>query len=127
MLFSAVRRSILLAALLCTLLASRAYAASTTTTLEITASGNPATTAPAKSAITLSATVSNGNPVTAGQVNFYDATFTFVPGIGNHLYKTVFVGTSSNTTSSSTSSSLTITGIYPTATSIGRLQRRWTS
>ncbi len=80
--------------------------------------------------------------VNPGQVNFCDAsapycsdthllgtaqlspagtaTLKFVPGIGVHSYKAVFLGTSSDAASSSSESALTVTGSgsYPTTTSI---------
>jgi hypothetical protein len=44
----------------------------------------------------------------------------FVPGIGSHSYKAVFVGTTSNSASSSSASSLTVTGTYPSTTTIAQ-------
>jgi hypothetical protein len=99
------------------------------------------TTVASGSVVTLTATVNSGaGAVTTGLVNFCDATaayctdihivgmaqltstgaatLTFVPGIGSHSYKAVFVGTTSNSASSSSASSLTVTGTYPTATTI---------
>jgi Bacterial Ig-like domain (group 3) len=92
--------------------------------------------------VTLTATVASGTTtkVTAGTVNFCDATAAYctdihllgtaqltsagtatinlLPGIGSHSFNAVFVGTSSYTTSSSSTDQLTvtITGTYPTAT-----------
>ena len=90
----------------------------TTTTLTISSAGAPVSTVASGSAVTLTAAVqSNGAPVTAGTVNFCDATaahctdihllgtaqltpagtasLKFIPGIGNHSYKAVFTGTGS--------------------------------
>jgi hypothetical protein len=118
-----------------------AFAATTTTTLAVTSSGSAATTVASGSVVTLTATVNSGaGAVTTGLVNFCDATaayctdihivgmaqltstgaatLTFVPGIGSHSYKAVFVRTTSNSASTSSASSLTVTGTYPTATTI---------
>jgi hypothetical protein len=127
---------------LCALLmVPAAFAASTTTTLSVTSVGSAVTTIPSGNVVTLTATVSSGaGAVTTGQVNFCDATVTyctdihlmgtaqltsagtavlrFVPGIGSHSYKAVFVGTNSNVGSSSSTSALTITGLFPTAATI---------
>jgi hypothetical protein len=125
------------------LAASPAYAATTTTTLTITSNGGAVTTVAPRTVVTLTAAVNTGAAVlTTGQVNFCDATATyctdihivgtaqltsagtammkFVPGIGSHSYKAVFVGTNSNTTSSSAGSSLVVTGAgtYPSTATI---------
>jgi sugar lactone lactonase YvrE len=82
----------------------------------------------------------DGTAVTPGQVNFCDAsakyctdihllgtaqltsagtsTLKFHPGIGSHSYKAVFIGTNSKAGSSSAASALTVTGIFPTITTI---------
>src|SRR5882724_5121693 len=96
-----------------------AFAAATTTTLSVTSGGSAVTTVVSGSVVTLTATVNSGaGAVTTGLVNFCDATATyctdvhilgtaqltsagtatqrFVPGIGSHSYKAVFVGTNSN-------------------------------
>lgn len=111
---------------------SHAFAGTTTTTLTVTSGGNAVTTVPAKTVVTLTATAKAGTtPVKVGQVNFCDAAAThctdihilgtqqltsagtailkFVPGIGSHSYKAVFLGTTSETKSSSSLSSLTVT------------------
>jgi hypothetical protein len=46
------------------------------------------------------------------------ATLHLRPGIGSHTYQAVFVGTNTMAASSSAASSLTVTGTYPTMTSI---------
>jgi len=43
----------------------------------------------------------------------------FIPAIGNHSYKAVFVGTVAAASSSSSTVALTVTGTFPTATTIG--------
>jgi hypothetical protein len=91
--------------------------------------------------VTLTATVMTGSaPVAPGQINFCDATaksctdihilgtaqltsagtatLHLRPGIGSHTYQAVFVGTNAMAASSSAASSLTVTGTYPTMTSI---------
>src|SRR3984885_13019582 len=116
-----------------------AFAATTTTTLAVTSGGSAVTTVASGSVVTLTATENSGaGAVTTGLVDFCDATATyctdihivgtaqltsagaatlkFVPGIGSHSYRAVFVGTTSNPASSSSASSLTVTGIYPTTT-----------
>jgi hypothetical protein len=115
----------------------------TTTTLGVTSGGSTVTTVTSGSAITLTATVTDGSTaVTPGQVSFCDAsasyctdihllgtaqlspagtaTLTFVPGIGVHSYKADFLGTGSDAASSSSASTLTVTGSgrYLTTTSI---------
>jgi sugar lactone lactonase YvrE len=115
--------------------------AATTTGLALTASSGAASTVPAGTVVTLTASVSSGSgKITTGQVNFCDATatyctdihllataqltsagtavFRFRPGIGSHSYKAVFVGTKTNAASSSSASALTVTGKYPTTTTI---------
>ena len=113
----------------------------TTTALTVASAGNPVTTIASGNAVSLIATVqSAGAPVTAGTVNFCDATaahctdihllgtaqltaagtaaIKFIPGIGSHSYKAVFVGTNTFGMSASAASALTVTGLYPTATAI---------
>ncbi|HEY0307154.1 MAG TPA: FG-GAP-like repeat-containing protein [Acidobacteriaceae bacterium] len=120
---------------------SAAAQTATTTALSITAAGSTVATAPAKTVVTLTATVLSGSmPVTTGQVNFCDATaahctaihllgsaqltsagtstLKFIPGIGSHSYKAVFAGTNSNAASSSNASPLAVTGTHPTTTAI---------
>ena len=136
-------------AFLCSLflLALPAFAATTTTTtnttLSVTSGGAGVTTVASGSVVTLTATVLAGTtPVTPGLVKFCDATaayctdihilgtaqltsagtatLKFVPGIGTHSYKAVFVGTNSYAASSSSASALSVTGLYPTTTSIAQ-------
>jgi hypothetical protein len=121
-----------------------AFAASpTTTNLAIVSAGNAVTTVPSGGVVTLIATVTNGTgPVTPGRVNFCDATASFctdihllgtaqltsagtasmklIPGVGNHSYKAVFVGTNNNSASTSGTGSLTVTGKFPTTTTIAQ-------
>jgi sugar lactone lactonase YvrE len=111
-----------------------------TTTLAVTSGGNAVTTVTAGSVVTLTATVDADGTVTQGQIIFCDATaarcensavlgtaqlttagtatLRFVPGIGSHSYKAIFVGTLSIATSTSAAQPLTVTGLYPTATTI---------
>jgi len=103
----------------------------TATTLTVAAAGSPVTTVAAGTVVTLTATVTEGtNPVTAGPVNFCDAsanlctdihllgtaaltgngtaTFKFVPGPGAHSYKAMFVESGYGLGSSSAASALTV-------------------
>jgi sugar lactone lactonase YvrE len=111
-----------------------------TTTLAVTSGGNAVTTVTAGSVVTLTATVDADGTVTQGQIIFCDATaarcensavlgtaqlttaatatLRFVPGIGSHNYKAIFAGTLSIATSTSAAQPLTVTGLYPTATTI---------
>ena len=97
--------------------APQACAASpTVTTLAISSGGQATTSVSSGSVVTLTATVSTGTtPVTVGQVKFCDAAvsyctdihllglaqvtsagtavFKYVPSVGSHSYKAVFVGT----------------------------------
>ena len=122
--------------------AQQAWAAlATTTTLAVTSGGNPVTTVTSGSVVTLTATVTSGStPVAPGRVNFCDASaayctdihllgtaqltsagttaLKFVPGVGSHSYKAVFVGTNSDAASSSSVAALTVTGKYPSTTTI---------
>jgi hypothetical protein len=116
-------------------------ASSTTTQLTITSAGSPVTSTSSGSVVTLTAMVVSGNSsVTVGQVNFCDATaaactgthlfgtaqlttagtaaLSFVPGVGSHSYKAVFLGTSSAASSTSSASPLTVTGGSPSTTTI---------
>jgi hypothetical protein len=91
--------------------------------------------------VTLTATVKAGGvSLTTGKVTFCDATatystdihivgsaqltsagtaiFKFIPGIGSHSYNAVFAGAGTFSTSSSNASPLTVTGNYPTSTTI---------
>lgn len=117
----------------------------TTTTLAVTSSGSAVTTVASGSVITLTATVKSGSAtVTTGQVNFClasstncadihllgtaqltgsgSATLKFVPGVGNHGYRAVFLGTTSAAASDSAVSALKVTGtgVYPATTSIAQ-------
>ena len=116
-----------------------------TTTLTATSSGASVTTISSGSVVALQATVTMaGAPVTVGQVTFCDASaahcsdihalgtaqltsagtaiLKFVPGIGNHSYKAVFYGRFGGSSpvagSSSGTTALTVTGTFPTTTSI---------
>jgi hypothetical protein len=114
-------------------------AGATTTTLTISANGATVTTVPAKTPVTLTATVTTGgSPVVLGQVNFCDATaafctdihllgtaqltaagtatLRFIPGLGNHRYQAVFLGTRTSVTSASNIPKLAVTGTNPTTT-----------
>ncbi len=113
----------------------------TATALTITAAGQAVTTVASGTAVTLTATVTmNGAPVTPGVVTFCDATaaicensailstaqlttagtatLIFIPGIGSHSYKAVFVGTTAAAAATSSTQSVTVTGTYPTTTAL---------
>jgi CSLREA domain-containing protein len=119
----------------------------TLTTLAVTSGGSAVTSVASGSKVTLTASVTaNGSAVTVGLVNFCDASATYCtdihllgsaqltglgtaaislyPGIGSHSYKAVYVGTPGAATTvylssvSSPNASLTVTGLYPTATAI---------
>jgi hypothetical protein len=122
--------------------------AATTTTLTITSGGNIVAlggSVASGSEITLTAEVTSGSTqLTIGQVNFCDASaahcadihvlgtaqltsagtavYRFHPGIGSHSYKAVFAGTPNGATayvgSASSTAMLTITGTFPTTTTI---------
>ena len=120
--------------------AAHASAASpTVTTLAISSGGQAATSVAAGSVVTLTATVSTGTtPVTVGQVKFCDAAvsyctdihllgvaqlthagttvFKFVPSVGSHSYKAVFVGTKNAAPSTSATGTLAVTGLSPSIT-----------
>jgi hypothetical protein len=124
---------------------SAAATSPTTTTLSVTAAGNPAALVTAGNVVTLMAKVKSKNAtVTVGQVNFCDAAakyctdiyvvgtaqltsagaaaIKFVPGIGKHSYRAVFVGTPNGITDYGSSVSrdvaLSVTGKFPTSSSI---------
>ena len=113
----------------------------TTTTLAVSSGGTPVTSVASGSLVTLTATVMAGSTaVKTGQVKFCDATTAYctdihllgaaqltsggtaelqlVPAIGSHSYKAVFVGANADAASSSSDSALTVTGKYPTTTTI---------
>ena len=128
--------------------AVRAWAApaATTTTLAVTSGGSTVTTVAAGSVVTLTATVKAGAAaVTIGQVKFCDAfayctdihllgteqltsagtaVLKFIPGVGSHSYRAVFLGTTSNAGSASSASppalEVTSTKMYPTTTTIAQ-------
>jgi len=110
-----------------------AGAAATTTTLAISSGGSSVTTVASGSVVTLTAAVNAGSTsVKTGQVKFCDASaayctdihilgtaqltnagkaiFKFRPGIGNHSYKAVFLGTNTDAGSVSGASALDVTG-----------------
>ena len=103
----------------------------TTTTLAITSGSAPVTSVAPGTMVTLTATVvAGGSPVTAGQVNFCDASaafctdvhilgtatltsagtaiFRFAPGAGSHSYKAVLIEDGYGLSSSSNLVSLTV-------------------
>jgi sugar lactone lactonase YvrE len=103
----------------------------TTTTLTVTSGGSTVTSVSAGSVVALTATVSAGaTPITAGQVNFCDAStshctgvgllataqltsngtavFKFVPPSGQHSYKAVFVEDGWGMSSASNVANLTV-------------------
>jgi hypothetical protein len=118
--------------------------AATTTTLAVNSGGSAATTVASGSVVTLTAQVTaGGNSVSPGQVAFCDAsaatctdihllataelvggdststaTYKFVPGIGSHSYKAVFLGTTTYAGSSSSATALAVTGKYATTTAL---------
>jgi len=109
-----------------------------TTTLTVTSAGGAVSTVASGSVVTLTAAVAY--PVTTGQINFCDATaanctdihllgtaqltsagtavLKFVPGIGNHSYKAVFIATTNYPSGVSAAEPLAVTGTYPTLTTI---------
>jgi hypothetical protein len=115
--------------------------APTTTALSVTSAGTPVNSVASGSVVTLTAQVNAGSsPLTTGQVKFCDATavycedihilgaaqltsagtaaLNFIPGIGSHSYKAVFVGANGNAASSSSPSALAVTGQYGSTTAI---------
>jgi subtilase family serine protease len=117
--------------------------APTITTLAVSSRGSAVTSVASNSVVTLTATVVDGGAsVETGQVNFCDAsassctgihllgtaqltstgtaTLSFVPGIGTHSYKAVFLGTVSTQASSSTASPLSVSGKFQSATKIAQ-------
>jgi hypothetical protein len=132
------------AAAVACMIAGPAYAqTATTTTLAITSGGSAVTSVSSGAVVTLTAAVTGGGfPVRLGQVNFCDATaascsdihllataqvtgagtatFKFVPGVGSHSYKAVFLGTSADATSESDAVALRVThsGLYQSAAGI---------
>jgi sugar lactone lactonase YvrE len=108
----------------------------TTTALTISSGSGPVTTVSVGTIVTLTATVAPASGTLAtGKVTFCDAsakyctdvhvlgmaqltsarkaTLKFRPGIGNHIYKAVFAGTTSDAGSSSAAASLAVTGTIP--------------
>ena len=113
----------------------------TTTTLAISSGGNAVTTVTSGTVVTLTAAVAAGGvPVSPGLITFCDATavhcdnsavlgtaqltaagtavLRFVPGIGVHSYTAIFAGTDSDATSTSAAQPLTVTGLFPTVTTL---------
>ena len=113
----------------------------TSTSLSLTASGAPITSVNLGTTVTATATVSTGSTsLTTGQVNFCDATalycdsihrlgsaqltssgtavLRFVPGIGSHSIKAVFMSSNGNAASASAPSDFTVTASLPTTTTI---------
>ena len=108
-----------------------------TTTTALTVSPNPATSG---QTVTLTASVTGSTSTPTGQVKFCDATSAYctdghllgtaqvtsagtatlklIPAIGTHTYKALFVGTSSFASSTSPNATLTVTGNYPTTTTL---------
>ena len=117
--------------------------ATTGTTLTASSGGAPVNSVASGTVVNLTAKVSAGaTAVTTGQVKFCDATaaycedthllgtaqltsagtavLKFVPGMGSHSFKAVFVGTNGDATSSSNASTLTVTASNPTTTTIAQ-------
>ena len=115
----------------------------TTTNLATISAGMAQSAVSAGSAVTLRAAVSVGSaPVRTGQVEFCDASapyctgihllgvaqltnggtasITLIPGTGSHSYQAVFLGTKSSAASSSGVVSLSVTGLYPSTSSISQ-------
>ncbi len=129
-----------LVALLCASVVSRA-ANTTSTTLSVASGGIDATSVAVGATITLTATVvSNGAAVHPGTVRFCDLTASETCsevsmlgtaqltsdgtarlglrlGVGTHSLEAVFVGTNGYSESQSEAHGLTVTGLYPSATS----------
>lgn len=117
----------------------------TTVTMAVTSGGSAVTSVLQGTVVTLTAIVMAGTvPVTAGQVNFCNASaahctdiqllatvqltsagtavFKFRPGAGNHSYRAIFVGTTADAGSSSTTSPLSVSAPakLPTTTAIAQ-------
>ncbi len=115
----------------------------TSTSLSLTASGAPITSVNLGTTVTATATVSTGSTsLTTGQVDFCDATalycdsihrlgsaqltssgtavLRFVPGIGSHSIKAVFMASNGNAASASAPSDFTVTSSLPTTTTISQ-------
>ena len=117
----------------------------TVTTVAAMSGGSVVSTVVSGSAVTLTATVTAGGAaVTSGAVNFCDASATyctdihllatsqltsagtaswmFIPGVGSHSYKAIFVGTtmggSGDAGSTSGAVGLTVTGLYAPTTGL---------
>jgi hypothetical protein len=111
----------------------------TTTTLAVTSGGGTVSTVVTGTVVTLTATVkAGGTVVTAGQVNFCDATaahctdihilgtaqltkagtatIKFRPGTGSHSYNAAFLGTTNFVFSTSANAALAVTGGSITST-----------
>ena len=126
-----------------TSLAGSSGPVATTTSLSITAGGNPVSSVPAGTVVTLTATVQflGTNPASNGTVLFCDqsletcenqaligtaqltstgtASIRFVPAIGSHNYYAIYQGTSAFLASNSLpAQSLTVTGTFPTTTTL---------
>ena len=115
----------------------KAAAAATSTTLAVTSAGAPVTSVASGAMVTLTAAVDAGSTkLTTGQVRFCDAAATycedshllgtaqltsagtavlkFVPSMGSHSYKAVFLGTNGEEASFSNTSDLTVTAATTT-------------
>lgn len=115
----------------------------TSTSLSLTSGGTPITSITLGTTVTATATVSVGSTsLTTGQVNFCDATalycdsihrlgsaqltssgtavLRFVPGIGIHSIKAVFMASNGNAASASAPSDFTVTASLPTTTTISQ-------
>lgn len=141
------RIGLMLTALLLCLFTDGQYASAatpTTTYLSPTYQGHSVMSVASHSVVTLTATVlANGVPVTTGQVSFCSAPaahctglnllataqltsngtarYKFRPKVANNLsYKAIFLGTSNYTTSTSQASYLSVTGTFPTTTTIAQ-------
>ena len=126
---------------------AQAQVTATATTLAVTSAGAAVTTVAAGTVVALTASLSAGtNPVRPAQIAFCDASATsctgshllaiaqitaggtavyrFVPGIGAHSYRAMFLGTATEAktygASASTATALTVTGTIATATAIAQ-------
>ncbi len=143
--FSPARTSLLAIGLAIhlTVFAAPASGAATQTTLTVTSGSGAAANITTGAAITLTATVTPASgAITAGQVNFCDASATYCtdvhilataqvtstgkatvklrPGAGAHSYKAEFLGAINWAASSSNTATVSVTGAFPSVTTIAQ-------
>jgi len=89
-----------------------------TLTATVTAGGSPVGNGSVIFCNASAAYCEDGAIIGKAQLNAGSAQYKFIPAIGVHNYKAIFLATTAQASSTSSTQTVTVTGLYPTATSI---------